>query len=175
MKIWLSNILRPFTNSITPSFVTAIIAKSDHLTLLRTYKSRVEEPINYAIWEAARATTAAPIYFEPVNIKTRGRQTTTFINASLAANNPLKVVVQEALEYFGSNRKVQYILSLGTGRPGVIKKDLKSTYPLELSDKLKKLATDSIQAHIRYTSRFASYNYFRFNMEQDTENISLYN
>ena len=158
------------------SFVTALPSVNfDYPILLRTYKSSSEVPVDCTVWEAARATTAASTYFKPIDIGRGGGRTTTFIDAGLRVNNPLEVVLKEAQECYGPDRKVQCILSLGTGHPGVIGIDKRSFYPLELVNGLKKLATDCIQVHYRYADRFAGRDdfYFRFNLEHGAENISL--
>jgi len=53
---------------------------------LRSYKNPLEmsELPNIKIWEAARATSAAPTYFTPMTVGN-----TTFVDGGLQANNPL--------------------------------------------------------------------------------------
>jgi patatin-like phospholipase/acyl hydrolase len=51
-------------------FVTALaFSNVQKPTLLRSYRSDHEIPIDCTIWEAARATTAAPTFFKPIHIK----------------------------------------------------------------------------------------------------------
>lgn len=61
------------------------------------------------IWEAARATSAALTFFEPIKI-----QGVEYRDGGLMYNNPVALVHAEASEVFG-NRE-QTIISLGTGR-----------------------------------------------------------
>jgi hypothetical protein len=170
------HVLDCFADGITFSFVTALpSANFESPVLLRTYKSRSEMPIECTIWEAARATTAASTFFKPVDIKRHGGRTTTFIDAGLRVNNPLEVVMKEAQECYGPDRKVQCILSLGTGHKGVMGIDKKSNYPVELLNCLTQLATDCILVDKRYANRFQDRDgfYFRFNLDHGAENISL--
>ena len=74
--------------------------------------SRFERaPRSAAVWEAARATSAAPTYFEPCTIHADGaaRQ---YVDGGLVANNPVLLAFAEAstLGIVGS------VVSLGTGR-----------------------------------------------------------
>jgi predicted acylesterase/phospholipase RssA len=61
------------------------------------------------IWQAARATSAALTYFDPITIDHK-----TYSDGGLLFNNPISQVHSEASEVF-PNRK-QIIVSLGTGK-----------------------------------------------------------
>ncbi|KAJ8109063.1 hypothetical protein OPT61_g7729 [Boeremia exigua] len=64
------------------------------------------------IWEAARATSAAPVYFPPMKV---GQY--TFVDGGLQANNPLGWLWTEVLSLFGPARTTDCFLSIGTGIP----------------------------------------------------------
>lgn len=66
------------------------------------------------IWEAARATTAAPIYFKGMDIS-RDAITKSFVGAVLGWNNPSEELLDEAGRVFHKRRKLSAFLSLGTG------------------------------------------------------------
>ena len=74
--------------------------------LFRTYSSQYEEPIveDCTIWQAARATTAAPTFFKPVTI---GNQ--TFIDGGMAHNNPTSLALREVARVF-PNRRLACVL-----------------------------------------------------------------
>ncbi|KAM0491744.1 hypothetical protein ACHAP8_010373 [Fusarium lateritium] len=61
-----------------------------------------------AIWEVARATTAAPVYFE--SIKIRGRK---FLDGGMVANNPSLIAIREIHNLHG--RVPALFVSIGTG------------------------------------------------------------
>lgn len=82
--------------------------------LFRTYRGTTNHAHNVEIWEAARATTAAPMFFRPISIKVEGSWN-YYRDGALAHNNPAKLVLEEAESQFGSGRKLGFILSLGTG------------------------------------------------------------
>ena len=157
-------------------FVTALaFSNVQKPTLLRSYRSDHEIPIDCTIWEAARATTAAPTFFKPIHIKRQGGHTTKFVDAGMKINNPLELVLKEAQLCYGSERKVQCVVSLGTGHPGVVGIDKQSVYAISLVHVLKKIATDCISVDESYAGRFQGHDkfYFRFNLEHGAENISL--
>lgn len=157
-------------------FVTALaFSNVQKPILLRSYRSDDEIPIDCTIWEAARATTAAPTFFKPIDIKRQGGHTTKFMDAGMRINNPLELVLKEAQLCYGSERKVQCVVSLGTGHPGVVGIDKQSVYAISLVQVLMKIATDCISVDESYAGRFHGHDkfYFRFNLEHGAENISL--
>jgi patatin-like phospholipase/acyl hydrolase len=62
--------------------------------LFRTYQSR-EMHLDCKIWEAARATSAAPTFFKRIEI---GREQ-PFIDGGLGRNNPSRLLLDEAKVY----------------------------------------------------------------------------
>ncbi|QVM10724.1 hypothetical protein D8B26_005395 [Coccidioides posadasii str. Silveira] len=77
-------------------------------TLVRA-KHTDDEPF---LWEAGRATSAAPVYFKP--LLTAGG---TFTDGGLWVPNPSDVALQEATEIWPDNVGADMILVLGTGMP----------------------------------------------------------
>ncbi|KAK2009896.1 patatin-like phospholipase [Colletotrichum eremochloae] len=98
-------------------FVTAVNMKSVNdkpPVILRSYENPREKSVlpGIKIWQAARATSAAPTYFAP--LKVDGYQ---FVDGGLEANNPLGWLWNEVLTTFGAKREAACFLSLGTGVP----------------------------------------------------------
>lgn len=98
---------------------------------LRSYRNPLKESEipNIKIWEAARATSAAPYYFKPIQVGSF-----KLVDGGLGANNPLGWLVNvhlliscvvltdhrlwtEVLGVFGASRETQSFLSIGTGIP----------------------------------------------------------
>lgn len=83
-------------------------------TLFRSYPCREHDADECSIWQAARATTAAPSFFKPVRIEIPSPGG-VFIDGGLIYNNPTELVIKEAkkiwtdLDYF-------CVVSVGTGR-----------------------------------------------------------
>jgi len=97
-------------------FVCAVPAKQRKVERIRSYHSidpAVQDTSSYTIWEAARATSAAPLYFPA--IKVHGRD---YFNGGLDSNNPVVEVIEEARREF-PGAVIGTVVSIGTGK-GVI-------------------------------------------------------
>ncbi len=85
----------------------------------RTYQGLPNQAPDCKIWEAARATTAAPTFFKAIKITGPGGFGPDYVDAGLGFNNPAKEVRDEAKELFGPNRRIGVLVSIGTGHPGL--------------------------------------------------------
>ena len=158
-------------------FLSFVCAKNAHNmnanipTLFRTYESH-ETHSACKIWEAARATSAAPTFFKRIEI---GRAQ-PFIDGGLGRNNPSRVVLDEANSLFGA-RHIGCLVSVGTGqvettsirRPGLFQQIV----PKDVVDTLKAIATDCEDTHESMLRLFAKLptTYFRLNVEQGMQSI----
>ena len=96
-----------------PRFVCATRAQTVHPVLLRSYTTwqATEENYDCFIWEAAKATSAAPLFFEPTQLMA---SKATFVDGALHLNNPISEVINEAKSLWpGAGFKS--IVSIGTG------------------------------------------------------------
>lgn len=162
------------------AFVCAMPANSmAHPRRFRTYRTRANASTNCRIWEAARATTAAPTFFKRIAIGEEGHAKEEFIDGALGYNNPAKEVLEEAKSFFGSDRPVRCLVSIGTGHPGIIglaKPDaFQNIMPTDLIQVLKKIATNCESTAKELAQRFEAVEkfYFRFNVTHGAEGISL--
>jgi predicted acylesterase/phospholipase RssA len=140
--------------------------------LFRTY----EHPSNVEckIWEAARATTAAPTFFEPIEI---GDLRIRYIDGGVGLNNPIDQLRKEAeIEFDGCG--VACIVSIGCGQTPVIKipkkghflQAIRTYIPKGIADACVELVTGSEEAHDRTEAYFTGRPgvYFRFSVNKDT-------
>jgi predicted acylesterase/phospholipase RssA len=142
--------------------------------LFRTYGVRENRTFNCTIWEACRATSAAPSYFEPIEIGDDGEQE-IFVDGGLGYNNPIEQVLQEAKRVF-PKRKVACVVSIGTGVANIITfPDAPKTSPVKLVDALKHMATESETTAENVQRRFqnAKDTYFRFSVDRGLQGIGL--
>jgi len=141
--------------------------------LFRTYQSR-ETHTDCKIWEAARATSAAPTFFKRIEI---GRKQ-PFIDGGLGRNNPSQVVLEEAKALFGA-RQIGCLVSIGTGQAGVIGIKnpglFQQIIPTDVIEALKAITTDCEATHETMLDRFANLpnTYFRLNVEQGMQGIEV--
>jgi len=160
-------------------FVTATsAAMPDRTTILANYASNrwPEDLLNTTkIWQAARATSAAPTFFTSVQI---GLDEECFQDGATGANNPVYQVWSESRDIWGSEGSLednlQCLVSIGTGISTVksfggnlaaIGKTLK-----DLATETEKTADNFLR---QYTELHTDHRYFRFNVLSGLEGIGL--
>ncbi|PPQ86546.1 hypothetical protein CVT25_007204 [Psilocybe cyanescens] len=81
-------------------------------THLRTYTNKnVEKSFaDYKIWEAARATSAAPTYFPRIQLDDY-----EYVDGGVGFNNPVLLLMGEARLHFGFARPFECLVTIGTG------------------------------------------------------------
>jgi hypothetical protein len=147
--------------------------------LFRTYHVRELASINCKIWEAARATTAAPTFFKRIAIGEAGHVKEYFVDAALGCNNPANYVLDEARTVFGPEKAVGCLVSIGTGHRGTIglggAGTVQNLLPTKLIKVLKDITTDCESTAHRLSLRFRDIPsfYFRFSVVHGSQGISL--
>jgi len=130
------------------------------------------------LWEAARATSAAPTFFKSLKMGPPGMQE-EFIDGGMGCNNPTTQVLQEAARVFGANRRVACVVSIGTGlkthNPSNVPQFLQRVIPVDMLKAVVEQATDCEQTHSQMERRFSGVPdlYFRFNADQPVGEIGL--
>lgn len=99
------------SNVVIPSFNIT----KNHMHFFRTSQAATFENKDYYLRDVGRATSAAPTYFDPVEIRSMGRDSMDiFIDGGVGINNPTISSVVYAIELFGINRPF-FVLSIGCG------------------------------------------------------------
>jgi predicted acylesterase/phospholipase RssA len=143
----------------------------------RTYHARKYQTPNCKIWEAARATSATPTFFERIVIDGPGISQ-PYVDGSLGCNNPIVQVLEEA-ELVFPRRHIACIVSVGTGQPQTLAIPrpgwLQQVLPLDVVKAMRGIATDCEQKAEEVARRFQGLPdvYFRFNVEQGMQSIGL--
>jgi hypothetical protein len=168
-------------------FVCAYEAKAlgGSPVLLRTYPTG-SAPISCTIWEAARATSAAPTFFPPIKF---GSQTGgDFVDGGIGCNNPTKILLKEAKSYYRmrAHKATQptCLVSIGTGQKDLIQLHkaasifwFKDRSGLSIAPVLGEIATDCENTHdevlLIYLENNARDRYYRFNVPQGMQEIML--
>jgi hypothetical protein len=128
--------------------------------------------MNCDIWEAGRATSAAPTFFKQVKIAFSG----AFVGSDIGHNNPTAYLLSEARVLF-PHHQIACIISLGTGQPHTnnIPKPslLNCLLPLDIVERIQDMATDCERDHQSFAHRFEGFAnlYFRFNLGQGVQDI----
>lgn len=143
--------------------------------IFRTYDSPDEPAAECTIWEAARATSAAPTLFKQIEI---GPRRQTYIDGGLGRNNPTGTLLEEAGVVF-PGRRVACIVSIGTGqlKTTAIPKPsfLQRVLPTAVIHALVDIATDCEATNQEMVKRYTGtpHVYFRFNVDQGMQNIKM--
>jgi hypothetical protein len=143
--------------------------------LLRSYEIRNPGQQNYdcSIWEAARATTAAPLFFKKISLKAGGA---TFVDGAMRLNNPIYELAREA-EHLYPSRRIGCIVSIGTGWPkrtsihgsklhNIAQACVHIT--LDAQGKAEEFVNDKDGKELRRAQK-----YFRFNVKQGLQDIEI--
>ena len=142
--------------------------------LFRTYQSH-KTHLHCKIWEAARATSAAPTFFKRLEIGNKQ----PFIDGGLGRNNPSKLVLAEAKVVFPT-RQIGCLVSIGTGQAEIISINkpgfLQQIFQTDVIKALKAISTDCEATHEDMLLLFANSpnTYFRLNVEQGMQGIELF-
>jgi predicted acylesterase/phospholipase RssA len=128
------------------------------------------------IWEAARATSAATSFFEPIAIGPNGQ---IFLDGATGSNNPVRKLWQEAKTVWHNSQtspddQVQVLVSIGTGTPSVgpSGRDIAA-----IGLTLVKMATETEQTANAFQKEHEELDsqgrYYRFNVLRGLETVKL--
>ncbi|KAJ7440005.1 hypothetical protein FB451DRAFT_142118 [Mycena latifolia] len=133
--------------------------------LFRSYDTPEEPAFDCKIWEAARATSATPGLFKPMEIG-QGGVRPKYVGGGVWNNNPTSLVVAEAEKMYPS-QPVILVVSIGSGHPDTIQIP-RSPSLTAFAKALKSIATDCERIHEDNARRFCSSpnTYFRLNVLQ---------
>ncbi|KAJ4198403.1 hypothetical protein NW755_001090 [Fusarium falciforme] len=135
-------------------------------TLFKTYDKSTSFK-NCKIWEVVRATSAATTFFKSIKC---GMDEIEFIDAGFGYNNPCDVLVGEAKQVFPDAQQI-LVVSIGTGMGNVV--DIRNTRRSILGA-LQSMASNSSRVAREMAVRYRGSNdYFRFNVEQGLQDVTL--
>ncbi|KAJ7479539.1 hypothetical protein FB451DRAFT_1556471 [Mycena latifolia] len=139
--------------------------------LFRSYNTSEEPASDCMIWEAARATSAMPGLFKPMEIGLGGTRQ-RYIDGGVGHNNPTSLVLAEAEEIYPA-RPVVLVVSLGSGHPDIIQIPASSSASA-VAKAMKGIATNCEKTHEETARRFRTIpnTYFRFNVEQGMQGLA---
>lgn len=104
------------SEALTDVMVTAYDIEQRQPYFFKSHRARTDPLRDHLMRDAARATSAAPTYFEPAAVPLdtpRGRR--ALVDGGVYANNPAACALVEAVADFGAHPAEIVLLSLGTG------------------------------------------------------------
>lgn len=162
-------------------------------TILRSYKSTKASQSSPAerlsIWQAARATSAAPTFFSPLQV-TKNGTTYEYIDGGFGNNNPVELLLQEASNMWCDihtqdmrpERDTGLLLSFGTGSADLNRvDDTKLIHrimnqlhrPTAYVPAMQKLATSTELSHEKMLNRDIP-GFFRFSTLHGIQDVKLW-
>ena len=94
-------------------FITAYDVKDRFAFFFRSSRARTDDAYDFSLVEAARAASAAPTYFEPIEVTdAAGARTYPLIDGGVYAVNPAMCAYAEVI---GGGGELEVLASLGTG------------------------------------------------------------
>jgi hypothetical protein len=158
-------------------FVCAMNAANMSLPVLfRRYNTSDYPAIDCTIWQAGRATSAAPTFFKQIKIGLSGIEE-AYVDGGIG-HNPTASLLSEAKVLF-SHHQIACVISLGTGQSHTISipklSPLNHFLPFDVVKAIQEIATDYEKEHQSFANHFNGIEnfYFRFNVEQGMQNIQL--
>ncbi|KAK0623692.1 acyl transferase/acyl hydrolase/lysophospholipase [Immersiella caudata] len=142
---------------------------------IRSYESKNEPGLPMTVWQAARATSAAPTLFNPIAIG----NTTTLRDGGLRNNNPIMEVMEELEhEFYARGSDIACIVSIGTG---VSKTDFFQNRDIlkSVAEICAKIATDTKTIEATFRNVYAAAGkplrerYFRFEVDQGLRGMGM--
>src|SRR6201996_797262 len=149
-------------------------------TLFRTYLVPENRTFDCEVWEAARATTATPTYFESIAIGLPD-SAPRYVDGGIGCINPINQVRQEASLVF-PNKRVACIISIGSGHASVIhiperrslqRLAIRKKIPSDFINAAKSMSTDCEEKHqecARFLNAIPNL-YLRFNVEGGMQEV----
>ena len=103
------------SQAVTDLFITAYEIERRQAFFFRSARARADATHDFAFVDAARATAAAPTYFEPVRIRAvEGEDSFALIDGGVFALNPALAAYADVVSA-GRGEEVDLVVSLGTG------------------------------------------------------------
>ena len=151
----------------------AASANISYPNAFRTYPSRGSS-INPTIVEAICAIMAAPSHFSPIKIGPPLRQQ-NFVGGALGANNPTRLLLNEACNVFGKDQRVAQIISIASGSAKALSLDTVSTES-GVTRLLTEMAADCEMVAQELSVRLFNVDaYLRLKVETGMDNIHVDN
>ncbi|KIM22765.1 hypothetical protein M408DRAFT_279360 [Serendipita vermifera MAFF 305830] len=148
----------------------AAAANITHPNAFRTYPARGFNP-DPTIVEALCATMAIQSHFLPVKIGPPRRQK-PFVGGAFGANNPTRLLLEEASNIYGKERRVAQIVSLGCGLPQVL--SMNSSDRQDTDNALKEMTADCERVANELATRLLNIDaYVRLNVNRGMETVRM--
>lgn len=167
------------SDALTDVLITSYEIEQRFPFFFRSSKARQDPTYDFPMVKAARATSAAPTYFEPLKLETE--ETVDYyalIDGGVYANNPAMCAYVEAKTTYAEAKPEDFLLvSLGTGqltRP-LLYNEVKDWGLIEWAQPILNVVFDGVSDTVDYQLRqqLAPERYYRFQIRLDEGNDDM--
>eukprot|EP01125_Pyxidicula_operculata_P008010 TRINITY_DN2701_c0_g1_i2.p1 TRINITY_DN2701_c0_g1~~TRINITY_DN2701_c0_g1_i2.p1 ORF type:complete len:886 (+),score=239.42 TRINITY_DN2701_c0_g1_i2:361-3018(+) len=153
----------------------ALISSLISVTPLRPYifrnyrndNAKYDGNCDVFLWQAVRASTSAPPFFEALEIGNK-----IFRDGGMVANNPSALAIAEAKKIWPHMQRDIFLLSCGTGKPKPLEVTNSNSFTTVITQTLNS-CTDTEQTHMILEDLLPSDSYFRVQPCDDVYNHKL--
>ncbi len=128
---------------------------------------------DYLMWQAARATSAAPTYFPPFRLKQIDISTADkcLLDGGVFANNPAMCAMADAYKLFRDFDMPVLVVSVGTGNDDLklVYNDVKGRGLLRWAVPILKIVFDGVSDSVDYQTEEMADEYYRFQEDSVAE------
>lgn len=106
------------SDTIKNIVVTAYDIEVRKTYFFKTEKARSDPLRDHPLWHVARATSAAPTFFEPFRAESKSGEASTFrvlVDGGVFANNPAQIAFTEGVTALRGDERDLLLVSIGTG------------------------------------------------------------
>lgn len=160
------------SDALTPVLVTSYDTATATPYFFKSYRQRTAAapgsplPDDHLMWQAARATSAAPTFFPPFRLDgaAPGGGARSLVDGGVFANDPAMCALADAYKMFGGARSRYLVVSIGTGND-----EIRLAYPevkgrglLRWAIPVLKIVFDGVSDTVDYQAQEMADRYWRF-------------
>jgi predicted acylesterase/phospholipase RssA len=163
--------------ALTPVLVTSYDTAAAKPYFFKSYRRPApgEPAADDLMWQAARATSAAPTYFPPFELKAvdPGAEDRSLLDGGVFANNPSMCALADASKLFGGSDLPILVASIGTGNDELrfTYGDVKSRGLLRWAVPILKVVFDGVNDSVDYETEELADEYYRFQEDLVAEEL----
>ncbi len=172
------------SDALTPVLVTSYDTAAPAPYLFKSYRRATAEdpatpgsrlPDDHLMWQAARATSAAPTYFPPFLLRPAdpGAADRSLLDGGVFANNPAMCALADAYKMFGGPRSRYLVVSIGTGNDEVkfTHGEVKGRGILRWAIPVLEVVFDGVSDAVDYQTEEMADRYWRFQEDAVVEQM----
>lgn len=173
--------------SICPVLIPSYCTEHRRIVLFKSRKAIEKKHRNILMWQAARATSAAPVYFPPYRLEVtpeaalnEAKTEFSLIDGGVLANNPTMVGLKEAKQQYRAKELIVVSIGTGTDRKHIPYADIEDAgikgWATKIIDILFSGAsevTEKFAAEIVAGGESGLGRYYRFQLDLGSEYTSL--